>query len=131
MKKFLSVLFLSTSLIAMHSAQAQISKNNIQMQDLVSHGSEVPESAIKGAVATHFHCESGNKITTYQHEGEKQSIELRWKNQLHHLVRVKTSTGANRFENQQQGLVWLGLPTKNILLDSKKGQQLANDCKKA
>ena len=29
------------------------------------------------------------------------------------------------------GLVWIGIPAKGLLLDSKKGQQLANECKNA
>jgi hypothetical protein len=47
------------------------------------------------------------------------------------MTRVETSTGAHRFESRRQGLVWIGIPAKGILLDSKKGQQLANDCKSA
>ena len=29
------------------------------------------------------------------------------------------------------GIVWIGIPAKGILLDSRKGQQLANECKSA
>lgn len=47
------------------------------------------------------------------------------------MDRVDTSTGANRFENRKIGLVWIDIPTKGILLDSKRGKQLANECKSA
>jgi hypothetical protein len=45
------------------------------------------------------------------------------------MTRVSTSTGADRFENRMHGLVWIGIPAKGMLLDSKKGLQLANECK--
>jgi len=64
------------------------------------------EPDIGGTKSADFSCEMGNKLT-----------------------RVSTTTGANRFENRKTGLVWIGIPAKGILLDSKKGQQLANECK--
>jgi len=76
-----------------------------------------------------FHCELGNKLTIYRTAGDDQHIALRWKQRLLQMIRVDTSTGANRFENRKVGLVWIGIPAKGMLLDSKKGQQLANECK--
>ncbi len=58
-------------------------------------------------------------------------IAIRWNKRIHRLTRVATTTGANRFENHKMGLVWIGIPAKGLLLDSKKGQQLANECKNA
>ena len=62
---------------------------------------------------------------------DDKHIALRWNKRLLRLTRVDTSTGAHRFENRRQGIVWIGIPAKGILLDSKKGQQLANECKSA
>jgi hypothetical protein len=129
MKLSLSVLLFSLSVLTLHSAHAQNAKNVVQKEGIIALGGDKIEPNIQGATATQFYCELGNKVTTYQHAGEKQSITLRWKNRLLHLVRVDTNTGANRFENRQHGLVWINLPAKSILLDSKKGQQLANECK--
>ncbi|MES2935720.1 MAG: hypothetical protein V4805_19790 [Pseudomonadota bacterium] len=78
---------------------------------------------------TDYDCELGNKVTIYRNAGDDLHIALRWKKRLHRLTRVKTSTGADRFENRFYGLVWIGIPAKSMLLDSKKGQQLANECK--
>ena len=41
-----------------------------------------------------------------------------------------TTTGAQRFENPKFGLIWIGIPSKGILLDSTLNRQLANECKK-
>ncbi|MBI3231443.1 MAG: hypothetical protein HYZ45_15135 [Burkholderiales bacterium] len=85
----------------------------------------------KDATSTEFECEAGNKLTIYNHATDEQHVALRWKNKLAQLTRVDTSTGANRFENTRLGLVWIGIPAKGMLLDAKKGQQLANECKSA
>lgn len=86
------------------------------------------EPEVAGLTATAFDCELGNKLTIYQMADQDQ-IALRWNKKLHHMTRVTTTTGAHRFENTKKGLVWIGIPAKGMLLDSKKGQQLANECK--
>jgi hypothetical protein len=90
-----------------------------------------PEPDIADAVVTEYDCELGNKITIYQNAKDEGSIALRWKKKLHRLIRVGTTTGAQRFENPTFGLVWIGIPAKGMLLDSKQGRQLANECKNA
>jgi hypothetical protein len=47
------------------------------------------------------------------------------------MSRVETTTGAHRFENTKAGFIWIGIPAKGLLLDSRKGLQLANECKTA
>jgi hypothetical protein len=87
------------------------------------------EPDVSGLQPVAYHCELGNKVTIYQYPGNEQEIALQWNKRVHHMTRVGTTTGANRFENLKKGLVWIGIPAKSILLDSKKGQQLANECK--
>jgi hypothetical protein len=84
-----------------------------------------------GSTALDYDCALGDKVTIFSNPADDAHIALRWSKRLHRMTRVETSTGAHRFENRRQGLVWIGIPAKGILLDSKKGQQLANDCKSA
>ena len=91
----------------------------------------VDEPDITDTTVTEFDCELGNKVTIYQNEGADGHIALRWKKRLHRLTRVGTTTGAQRFENPHWGLIWIGIPAKGILLDSKLNRQLANECKNA
>jgi hypothetical protein len=84
---------------------------------------------VKGLTATAFNCELGNKLTIYSNAADDQEIALQWEKRMHRLHRVSTTTGAHRFENAKNGLVWIGIPAKGMLLDSKKGKQLANECK--
>jgi hypothetical protein len=88
-----------------------------------------PESSVTGQTATSYSCELGNKITIYNSAEDENSIIMRWKNRLHRLTREATTTGAQRFENKIAGLIWIGIPAKGILLDSKINRQLANECK--
>jgi len=89
------------------------------------------EPELSGTKSADFSCEMGNRLTIYKNDQDDKHIAIRWNQHISRLTRVSTTTGANRFENHKIGLVWIGIPAKGILLDSKKGQQLANDCKNA
>ena len=89
------------------------------------------EPDITDTKVTDYACELGNAITIYTNEKDDAHIALRWKKRLHRLERVGTTTGALRFENPRFGLIWIGIPSKGILLDSKLNRQLANECKNA
>ena len=88
-----------------------------------------PDVADKNSVD--YNCELGNKVTIYSNEVDPSSIALRWKKRLHRLTQIGTTTGAKRYENQNFGLIWIGIPAKGMLLDSKLNRQLANECKNA
>lgn len=90
---------------------------------------DLGEANIEGSIVTNYNCELGNKITTYNNAGDDKYMAIRWQNKVHRLGRIGTSTGANRFENRKAGLVWINIPSKAMLLDSRKGQQLANECR--
>lgn len=92
---------------------------------------EVDEPDITDTVVTEYNCELNNKVTIYTNVNDEGHIALRWKKRLHRLNRVGTTTGALRFENPHWGLIWIGIPAKGILLDSKLNRQLANECKSA
>lgn len=86
---------------------------------------------INDAVQTEFNCAAGHRFSVYRKTDDNEHIALRWKEKLMRLTRVSTDTGADRFESVKHSLVWIGIPAKSMLLDAKKGQQLANDCKNA
>ena len=90
---------------------------------------EEDEPDTTGSISMDFNCELGNQVTVFANATDDSHIALRWKKRVHRLTRVGTSTGAQRFENGRYGLVWIGIPAKSMLLDSKQGRQLANECK--
>lgn len=115
--------------VAASKVKAKKSKKHHVKKAAVEANATAPE--VKDANVVEYSCEFGKKLTILQHVGDDQHVDLRWQKQLHQLTRVDTTTGANRFENQTAGLVWIGIPAKGMLLDSKKGQPLANECKSA
>ena len=90
---------------------------------------EEKEPDVSGTKVVDYQCELGNKITIFTNNDDDKHIALKWGKRLHRMARIDTSTGANRFENRHFGLVWIGIPAKGMLLDSKNGHQLANECK--
>ncbi len=109
-----------------HAKKAAAKKPMVSKED-----EDDPEPDVSGSVAVDYNCELGNKLTIHANLADRDHIALRWHNRLIRLERVDTTTGANRFESRKRGLIWIGIPAKGILLDSKKGQQLANECKSA
>jgi len=86
------------------------------------------EPDVQSSKNAEYKCELGNSITMYTNPDDPQHMAMRWKKHLYRLTRVETTTGASRFENTKAGLVWIGIPAKSLLLDSRRGQQLANEC---
>jgi hypothetical protein len=76
-----------------------------------------------------YKCELGNSLTMYTNSNDNQHIAMRWKKRLYRMTRIDTTTGANRFENRKAGFIFIGIPSKGLLLDSHRGHQLANECK--
>ena len=148
LKQFLAagaVAFAASALCAAPAAAAEHSKStktksakakpkaeeHPKAVDVAGPNPDADEPDIADTVTTEFNCELGNKVTIYQNENDDAHIALRWKKRLHRLTRVGTTTGAQRFENALFGLVWIGIPSKAMLLDSKQNRQLANECQNA
>jgi hypothetical protein len=90
-----------------------------------------PEPDVTETTMAEYSCEMNNKVTVYRNLMDDSYIALRWKNHLRRMEKIGTTTGAKRYENTKAGLVWIGIPSKGMLLDSKQSRQLANECKDA
>ncbi len=84
---------------------------------------------VAGLTGSQYNCELGNKFTVYKKSDDPSYINLQWRNKMHRMLRTATTTGADRYEDKQTGLVWINIPAKSMLLDIKKGSQLANECR--
>jgi len=152
MSKFLSAFFLMAGLaFALPQAQAQSEpvtpkktvkkkavKKKVAGKKFVA--AKMTDSAAEkidekvdttGHSSTHYSCEMDHKVTIHKQPKDDQQITVTWRNRQHTLLRVNTTTGADRFEGPKSGLVWVGIPSKGMLLDAHKGQPLANECKSA
>jgi hypothetical protein len=79
-------------------------------------------------IAGRFNCELNNQVDIKMGDGQRH-IDLTWKGKVYVMLPVATSTGALRFEDRDSGMVWIQIPAKSMLLNSKRGEQVANECK--
>lgn len=83
------------------------------------------------AARTDMVCEMGQALSVTGDHRLDNVIEVIWRGRAYTMERVRTSTGAHRFEDTQSGLVWIGIPAKAMMLDSRRGAPVVNDCKVA
>lgn len=75
-----------------------------------------------------YRCELGRSVEI-QRDAGASLIELHWQGSRHTLRRYDSSSGLPRYEDRQNGLLWIDLPWKGVLMDVNSGQPLANECK--
>ncbi len=78
-------------------------------------------------VTGNFYCELSNRVDVAS--SANGEVKLTWKGRSYPMTTVSTTTGAVRLEDKASGLVWIQIPAKSMLLNSKQGLQLANECK--
>ena len=122
-----------TALSLLLSAQSALAQSTAAHNTTVAMVNAVDEDDLTPDIGSsavfEYHCEMNDFLTIYTNADDNDHIAMRWKSRLHRLRRIATTTGANRFENKKAGLVWIGIPSKGMLLDSRHGLQLANECK--
>lgn len=74
-------------------------------------------------------CELKRSVTVRRVAPDRASLVLAWLGRDHTLQVVPTHTGALRYEDARAGLIWLVISGKAMLLDSRGGRQLANECR--
>jgi len=87
------------------------------------------QEAVAGEVHTgHMVCELGNFVTVTPDPQQPAHFIVQMKKNTYHMSPVETTTGAVRLEDAQAGAMWLQLPHKSMLMNSKLGQRMADEC---
>lgn len=76
----------------------------------------------------HFHCELGIEVGIVRDSRNPSQLQIDWKGQTYAMNRNASYSGLPRYEHRPSGLVWIDLPWKGILLDSRTGRPLASEC---
>lgn len=76
-----------------------------------------------------YRCELGQSVEIQRDAQNVNLIELHWQGNRHTLERHASTSGLPRYEDRQSGLLWIDLPWKSVLMDSRSGRPLANECK--
>lgn len=136
MNKIFSILVAASITLCMTPAVAQSSGTAVKQPAKKATPSskkaapKVQGPDVSGFTKVEYKCADGDTLTIYRNPANEQDVALGWNKQIHSMTRVETESGAERLENLAEGLVWIGIPAKAMLLDSKKGQKLANGCMK-
>ncbi len=91
----------------------------------------VTASLLSGSVnaaQTDLICEYGLRMSIAGDHRKDSVIELIWQGYVYKMKRVATSTGVNRFEHPQSGLIWISIPSKAMLLDGQEGSPVVSEC---
>lgn len=73
-------------------------------------------------------CEFGESVSLTPQQGKPGHFTLTHKKASYTLVPEETTTGAVRLEDKRAGIVWLQIPSKSMLMNSKIGQRVADNC---
>ncbi len=92
------------------------------------HGNEQLQFKLASGV---YRCEMGQNIEVQRNSRNEGTIDLVWQGNRHSLQRHDSSSGLPRYEDRQNGLLWIDLPWKSVLVDARSGRPLANECKAA
>ena len=76
-----------------------------------------------------YRCELGRKVEVRRDARNPRLISIDWQGKQRSLQRYDSTSGLPRFEDRENGLVWIDLPWKSMLMDANTGKPLANECK--
>jgi hypothetical protein len=76
-------------------------------------------------------CELGNAVSVTPDASRPGSYWVQMRQHRFHMTPVTTTTGAVRLEDAHAGAMWLQLPHKSMLMNSKLGQRMADECQSA
>jgi hypothetical protein len=95
--------------------------------------SPVPDAKVQETVAGQVHtgqmvCELGNSVTVAANPQQPNHFIVKMNKHTFAMSPVETTTGAVRLEDAHAGAMWLQLANKSMLMNSKLGQRMADEC---
>lgn len=73
-------------------------------------------------------CEFDQSVDVSPMEGRPGVFKVGFKNASYTMVPEETTTGAVRLEDKRAGVMWLQIPSKSMLMNSKIGQRMVDAC---
>jgi hypothetical protein len=76
-------------------------------------------------------CEFNQSVSVAPIDGRPGHFRLSFKKVNYTMIPEETSSGAIRLEDKKSGVVWLQIPSKSMLMNSKLGQRMVDGCQHA
>ncbi|TDP74007.1 hypothetical protein [Roseateles toxinivorans] len=73
-------------------------------------------------------CEFNQTVKVVPHPQRAGLFQVLFKNQIFTMAPEPTTTGAVRLEDKRNGMMWLQIPTKSMLMNSRIGQRMVDSC---
>jgi hypothetical protein len=73
-------------------------------------------------------CDMNESVQLTALPEQRGYFKLEYKGKAYIMAPEVTQTGAVRLEDKKNGLVWLQIPTKSMLMNHKLGQRMADNC---
>lgn len=116
-----AILAAGLALAAVQAPAFAADEEPVQIASFNPHGFKFPTGT--------YRCDLHRQVLVRQVSPDMQSAVVNWNKRDYTLRAVNARSGALRYEDTVSGLTWLVIVGKSMLLDTKQGKQLANDCK--
>lgn len=73
-------------------------------------------------------CEFNQKVDVEPIAGKPGAFNVSFKNAHYVMVPEETTTGAVRLEDKKNGIVWIQIPSKSMMMNAKAGQRMVDGC---
>jgi len=73
-------------------------------------------------------CEFSQQIEIQPAEGKPGYFRVSHKNAHYEMAPEETSTGAVRLQDKRSGMMWLQIPSKSMLMNTRLGQRAVDSC---
>lgn len=74
------------------------------------------------------HCEFDQTVSVQRIDDRPGHFKVAYKNASYTMTPQETTTGAVRLEDRKAGVMWLQIPAKSMLMNSKAGQRMVDGC---
>ena len=109
---------------------ARVAPAKVAPAEAVAH---LPLSTAQQAIAANVHigripCELGQTVELVPMDGMAGFFKLHLGKATYTVAPEETTTGAIRLEDRPNGIVWLQLANKSMLMNQKIGRRMADEC---
>lgn len=105
-------------------ASAALLATTAQAQTLTPGQLEAAKNVFVGDAS----CDGNKQVKLEALAGKPGTFKLTHAKKSYTVVPEETTTGAVRLEDKKAGIVWIQIPAKSMLMNTKLGQRVADQC---